>query len=170
MADTVPSICEARSRHPQATMPAVSYGVAMSDVRVCGNGHLFPFRAGTCPVCDSLASRPATREEIESGEVNLPDAAAKPPVPAAAQVRQGSLGEYLGWGIALILLGGVVSLAGVAGESAAGAVIGYVIGVIGFVIALIGVIAIGVREGISAFVARAGLDLSGLSGGGRPPS
>ena len=39
----------------------------MDEMRVCGNGHLFPFAAGSCPECDSVASRPATRAEIEAG-------------------------------------------------------------------------------------------------------
>ncbi|QWC84180.1 hypothetical protein KLP28_11305 [Nocardioidaceae bacterium] len=141
----------------------------MDDIRICGNGHLFAFKTGTCPVCDSIASRPATRSEVDAGEVMEPDPAVRRPQGPVPPPSNG-LAAFFVWGIGLIVFAGLVSIGAASEGSAVGIALAYVVGVVGFVIALVGVIAVGVREGITAYAARAGIDPSQLSERVRPPS
>ena len=133
----------------------------MDEMRVCGNGHLFPFAAGSCPECDSVASRPATRAEIEAGG----SAAA---TPAGDELKE-SLALWFVMGAATFALSLALVGIAIAADLSVLGVIGYIGYLVAVVLLLIGVVGLGVREGMNAHVA--GLRRrDGVSGSVRRPS
>ena len=127
----------------------------MDDLRTCGNGHVFPARESTCPECDSVASRPATRREIEQADPALRGSSAGA-APATPDKPSDSLAGYLIAGVSVSIFSALIFFVGVDSGSFAALAFAYLVGLVGLGLLLVGIIGVGVREGMEAHLARFG--------------
>ena len=114
---------------------------------------MFPFSAGTCPECDSVASRPASRAEVQqAGKLPAIDSGDA----ATSGGADDSLAGYLIAGISVSIVATLIGFVAIDSQSLGFSAIAYLVGLLGLGLVLIGIIGIGVREGMEAHLARFG--------------